>query len=211
MVEKGTLTRRTAGLLGTAALVALAAGCGEQRQRRELPQAAPSAVATALERGAGTASTSEGGYLHYDGDNDERTQDEPGGHDDDVQPAAYPSEATAIDRRAIASVVKRYFAAAERGDAASACALLRSSLASELDRQRSGGCRAALSQLFGEEHAQLLADDVATMVLIGARVGDEDNVSTALLGFRAEPEQEILVEREGKAWKLGSPLGSSPP
>lgn len=150
-----------------------------------------------------------GGYLKSDGDTDH--DDSPAStrpsQDDESLMAASKFGASQADKRAIATVVKRYYAAAAAGDGTKGCSLLDSTLAAGVTEGQGqpppgGGrdCAASLSLLFKQQHQQLVADDVSTMVVTEVHV--EGRVGLAKLGFRAAPEGEILLQREGGAWKM---------
>lgn len=159
---------------------------------------------------------SSGGYLKYDGDKDSDDlahNSERSVNDEKGFLAIYGGEANQTDARTIASVVKGYYAALAAGDGAKACTLLDHSLATDLDENaaRSGGgsCATYLHGLPEEQQRQLKEEEVSTMVVFGVHVKGGQGV--ALLGFRHAAEGEILVEREGRAWKIGAVLGGQMP
>jgi hypothetical protein len=157
---------------------------------------------------ASTSISSRSGYLKEDGDKDGDDGAYPAhpGQDDQSFLATYGGRARPATARAIASVVERYYAASLAGDGASACALLNAGLATALAAQRGRAaqgdraCAAALSPLLAQQHPHLLAEDPATMVVTG--VYAKGNLGLAVLGFRSAPESDIVVAREGRAWRI---------
>lgn len=157
--------------------------------------------------------TASGAYLKNDGDKDSDDVKHrgtlPDDHDDHELLAPYGPEADRAERHAVAIVVKRYYEAAAAGDGVQACALLDKQLAEglvEAGQAARTGCATSLTRLFAEDRKQLAAEKVATMVVTGVHV--KGDLGIALLGFSAAPESEILVEREGRAWKLGALFGA---
>lgn len=157
-----------------------------------------------------------GGYLKYDGDTDpdEKPNSGPSADDESLVPT-FKYGASQADRQAITTLVKNYYTAAAAGEDAKACSLLDSHLAAGLVEGQSktalGGhktCAAFVSLLFRQQHAQLAAD-VPTIVVTAVHV--HGNLGVAELGFRTAPEAEILLEREGSAWKLDALLASETP
>lgn len=158
-----------------------------------------------------------GGYLKADGDGD---NDDDNGHqkkgtvnDDVTLLSYYGGTAPPADRQAITAVIKRYYAAAVAEDGMTACSLLHSSVALALAKGQSqatqagkAACAAALAPLLKQQHKYLVAIEVPTMVV--PVVHAKGDLGLAVLGFRSQPEGEILVEREGRAWKLGALLDS---
>ncbi|MGA9876674.1 MAG: hypothetical protein WBQ21_12790 [Solirubrobacteraceae bacterium] len=160
-----------------------------------------------------------GSYLKKDGDkdfDDDGPQKKVHTNDDAVLLAASGGEPGERTKQAITAVVKRYYAAAAAEDGATACSLLYSTLANAVASSQTvtasaGGktCAAAMSLLYKQQHVQLAADNVATMLVTGVHV--KGNLGLAVLGFRTMPEGEILVELEGGAWKIDSLLDSLMP
>jgi hypothetical protein len=153
---------------------------------------------------------SSSGYLKNDGDKDsddaERDRASPEG-DASIIFAPFGHRASTADARAVTNVVKSYYAASAAQDGAKACSLLTASLALGVGADHAGSvgiarerCAASMSLLLKQQHRQLVADDVATMVVTSVHV--KGNLGVAALGFRAMPESELLVEREGHAWKI---------
>jgi hypothetical protein len=167
----------------------------------------PSSPATA------SSSSPSAGYWKHDGDLDDN--EPPSRHEElDDYPLlnSYGPPATPPETRPIAALVKRYYAAAAAGDSTAVCSMLRSSFAEELgqgDAKGAASCAAAIRPLLAQQHDQLTADQVSTMVLIGARL--KGDLGIAVLGFQHAPESTILVEREAGAWKIGELLGNELP
>jgi hypothetical protein len=190
--------------------VCLAACGGTSKGAGSASHASSNAAATGSTPLTTSSTTPPGSYFKNDGDKDGDDEDRGGksaDNDDRALLAAYGNEAGQADKRAVTTVVKGYYAAAAAGDGAKACSLLATSLAMGLaegqsQSVQSGGktCAAAVSLLFKQQHQQLAADDVATMVVTGMHV--KGNLGLAVLGFKTMPEGEILVEREDRAWKI---------
>jgi hypothetical protein len=162
---------------------------------------------------ATTASNSTGptSYLKSDGDSDgddASSNADAGEFDDDTQYlATYGKGASQADKLAIVALVKRYYTAATANRSAQACSLLDSSLAAQIAegqeqslQHSDNSCAAILSRLLMEQSDRLTASDIATMVVIDVRV--RGNLGLAVLGFKAKPVSEILVERESNVWKI---------
>ncbi len=161
-----------------------------------------------------------GGYLRGDNDGDLDTT----GHLDDLRVREYGHPASTADRRAVTALVKRYYAAAAAGGGVTACALMISRIASEPDLGEAAeeiyplapgvpplhgeSCARIMSLLFDEDHRHLAADS-ATLYVILVRVDGIHGL--ALLGFRATPERQIAVEREGGVWKIDALLDQELP
>ncbi len=150
------------------------------------------------------------GYLKNDGDKDsddaERDRASPEG-DASILFAPFGHRASAADARAVTNLVKSYYAASAAEDGAKACSLLTAGLALGVgaDQRPSGlnapeRCAASMAALLAQQHRQLIADDVATMVVTSVHA--KGNLGVAALGFRTMPESELLVEREDHAWKI---------
>jgi hypothetical protein len=157
---------------------------------------------------------------HEDGDADsheeyESTYDNTNYHDgDDTSVLTYGHAAGAAEARAVAAVVKRYYAAAAVGDGATACSMILPTLAKAIpeDYARPTGpvylrggktCRAVMSRLFKHFHDKL----AGAIEVTGVRV--EGNLALALLGSRTRPASEMSVERIGGAWKIALLLANA--
>jgi hypothetical protein len=175
-----------------------------------------SATSTLPAKSRDANSSRAGNYLKADGDKD---GDDPHpsnpGQDDQALLATYGYRASASTAHAIATLVEHYYDAALTGDGAHACALLAAGPTAGLvssQSQTSHGahnCATAIEPLLAQQHRHLLAEDPASMVVTGVYVNGD--LGLALLGFRASPESDIVVEREGGAWKLGALIDSEVP
>jgi hypothetical protein len=210
-------------LLALSAVVLLAVGlaaCGTaSKGSPSTTQSSDASTSGGTSTTASSGAVPPGGYRRDDGDkdNDDSAHPDPREGDDQALLAEYGNEASGADKRAVAAVIKSYYAAAAGGEGAKACSLLYSSLAAGLavapgqvagQTTHGGGktCAAAVSALFKLQHAQLVADDVATMMVLDLHV--KGNLGLAVLGFRAVPRGEILVEREGGVWKVDALFNS---
>jgi hypothetical protein len=133
---------------------------------------------------------------------------------------SYGHAASAADQRAVTELVKRYYAAALKGDGAKACAMIVSSLSKAVVEDYGHGspgpsylqsgktCPQVMALLFKHFHAQLTAEipklEVARVRLVGPH-------GFAIMSFGAMPEREISVRREGSAWKVQALLDSELP
>jgi hypothetical protein len=156
--------------------------------------------------------TVEHGYVREDGDPD---GDDIPGHtasegDNPSYFATAGPRADRASRKAITRLVKRYYAAAADGDAVTACSLLAKSLAEELPPGTTGRavgeCPRAMAKTLSQERQQLREEDPATMIVLDVRV--KGDLGLAILGFKAWPLGSILLEREGRAWKVDALLDS---
>jgi hypothetical protein len=174
------------------------------------------------------------GYLN-DGDNDPANDNDPDNHegnatdddsdapednmrpennryhdkDDDV--AAYGPSANAADKRAIATLVKLYYAAGVAGDGAKACAMMDSVLAQTVPEDygkppgpiylRGNSCPAVMVRLFKRSRAKLEDDFEVTDVRMS---GDHAFV---LLGSKTMPASGLFVQREHGVWKMDALIG----
>lgn len=176
-------------LLASALLAVGIAGCGGASAKQSVHRAADAA-----------------GHLKADGDKDADDQGAGYPHpeqDDQEFLARYGHGADPATASAIAVLVKRYYAATLAGDATRACALLDPTLARQLTEQSAAGaCPAALAPALAQRHRYLLTEEPATMTVLG--VYARGTLGLAVLGFRRSPETDVLVEREGSAWKLDS-------
>jgi hypothetical protein len=178
-------------------------GSGAQKSASRVSNADP-----ARDIGKTTATAiPPGGYLKSDSDKD-TDEHQKGPSNEDMREMVTASHgAGAANRRAITIVIKRYYLAAVAGDGAKGCALLAPALAEATTREQAQiapgagkSCTASLTRLFGQQHQRLVAEDPATMVVTGVHVDGDAGLAT--LGFRAMPEGEIVLQREGRAWKI---------
>lgn len=115
------------------------------------------------------------------------------------------------DTHAIATLVKRYYALASKGEGAQACALLpaayRRSIVADYGQSpgppylRGKTCGAVLDKMF--EHSRNQA--VATYQITEVRVSG--NEAYAFLGSRTQPATYVRTLRERGAWKINILLG----
>jgi hypothetical protein len=130
---------------------------------------------------------------------------------DDAQFRRYGHAANRHDRRAIATLVERYYDAAAARDGVSGCALMAAPLAGSLAQTLAGpagppytrgagsACPAVLKAAFVHYHRQLAAH-LPTLSVSDVRVeGSDGNV---VLAFRGLPGRFIGVARERGAWKI---------
>jgi hypothetical protein len=210
-------------LLSLLAMVLLGASvnaCGSTNKTADTKKSRSSVVASS---GAPTTTVSStpppGSYLKNDGDTDadDYSKSRRGGGDDQPFVASYGKRAGTADKQAVRAVIKSYYQAAAAEDGARACSLLSRSLSEGSAEERTQapgqtqqnggqGCVLALSTFFKQQHRQLVADDVATMVVVDVHV--KGNLGLAVLGFRKMPEGEIVVERQDGNWKIDALLDS---
>jgi hypothetical protein len=134
---------------------------------------------------------------------------------DDGAIRGFGNAAIAAERRAIAALVKRYYAAAAASDGAKACPLIYSTLEEAIPEDygqppgpayaRGKTCAVVMSKLFGHAHSQLAGRFEVT----GVRV--EGREARALLGSSTVPASFVVVKRERGAWKIGALLGEPLP
>jgi hypothetical protein len=146
-------------------------------------------------------------HVDVDRDNDSGL---PGDNHDNKETFGHPASPT--DQRAIAALVKRYYAAALAENGARGCALLYSTLveAVPIDDGREPGaptymhgrttCASVLTALFKHYHAQLAAELPRLQV---TSVHTREHEGFAHLRFGGGlPERRIGVKRERRTWKM---------
>lgn len=149
-----------------------------------------------------------GGFLKSDGDNDPDDHSDAVSKDDSQEfVEAVRHGASAADRKAVTAAIRSYYAASTAGDGTQGCALLDSGLAASLQDEQpghtgSGTCAASLSRLLVIQHRHLAAEEPRTMVVTGVHVAGD--VALATLGFKAAPESELILQRQGGAWKINA-------
>lgn len=192
--------------------------CGSDAHRI-LPSADLRSTSASRSRTGVSAQT--GDYLKNDGDDNKNPDDIPpsrGGPGDDDAPlfATYGRSASGKERHAIEKVIRRYYKAATEADGLNGCSLLASGLATELANRQSQSsdagrraCASVLRRLFQQHHGQLLSNEIATMTITDVHV--RGSISLVGLGFRAVPQSEILLQREGHAWKMNALFDSELP
>jgi hypothetical protein len=196
--------------------------CGGAGKRTSSASQSPSGASVTGGAATSTASRIEptGGYLRGDDDTDETNHKD----EDDHGARNYGHAASAADRRAIAALVKRYYATGVAGDGAAACALIYSGLAKSpnlgeaaeaayppapgVPPLRGESCARIMSLLFKEDH-QRLAADIEGIEVTSVRV--KGSRGLALLGFRTAPERQIPVRRERGTWKIEALLDKELP
>jgi hypothetical protein len=140
------------------------------------------------------------------------------GSEPDNENEAFGHPADAGDARHITAVLRRYYAAAARGDGALACELLYSPLAEAVPEdyggtsapaaQRGETCAVVLSKLFDQQHAQL--KDGSKLRVAAVRV--YLNRASARFGLGNEaPDQYIMAHRERGPWKVDMLFGLERP
>lgn len=152
------------------------------------------------------------GYLKSDGDGDPDDRGQKQFSDDQKETLALAPSPSGAETRAIATMVRNYYAAATDEDGATGCSLLASSLATAIsERQVADGgtktCAMSLSVLFKQQHQRMAAEEPSTMVVTGVHVSG--TLGLATLGFRAMPEAQIIIQREGDTWKIDALFDST--
>jgi hypothetical protein len=208
-------------LLTTALLAVGATACGAGTVK------APASPVSSEARPPGGTTTapasiaSSGGYLKNDGDKDFDDPEHGRGrgdpeYDASILFAPFGPRADPADARAVTTLVKSYYAASAAENGAKACSLLSAGLTIGVGGDPGGsagsvgnGCASSMSSLLKQQHQLLLQEEVATMVVTSVHV--KHNLGVAALGFRRMPESEILVEREGRTWKIDALFGGDMP
>ncbi|MGH2879519.1 MAG: hypothetical protein ACRDK4_07945 [Solirubrobacteraceae bacterium] len=146
-----------------------------------------------------------------DFDNDSKTNEPKAYYDSDDSPIrGYGEAADPSDSRAIAALVKRYYAAAAAANGARACSLVYSLFAEAIpeDYGRGAGpaysrgdtCAVVLSKLFKHDHAQIPTSIVVSAVRI------DGGQARALIGSKTAPAGYLTVRRERGDWKIDNLL-----
>ena len=143
-----------------------------------------------------------GGYLKEDGDKDDDDNPRDLRQDDKEFLESYGPRASPAGTRTIAALTRSYYTAALAGNAARTCALLNSALATALASESGGAhaCSAGIAPLLAQEHQHLLAEDPATMTVVGVYV--KGDLGLVVLGFKNAPESDIIVTGTGNAWRI---------
>lgn len=168
--------------------------------------------------GAGDDADNDDSHTPKDRDND---SDNPTGSyfdGDDRHVLDYGRAVSIPERRAIAGLVKRYYAAAAAGDGTAACKMLVASLANSVaedlgrppgpDYLRGDSCDAVMSKVFELNHAQLSAYNAEFDV---AAVRSEHDSGVVVMDFKGLPGRSLLIRREQGAWKIGELLDDELP
>ncbi len=202
----GTMTLK--GWMATAAsvlLTALLAGCGSS-DTGTVKSATTATTSTAAATTAEAPLTAN--LLKADRDKDS----DGGGASDDTNNNAvlnFGRPAGASDKRAITTLLERYYRAAATENGAAACSMLYSTLAEGVPEDygsyngptymRGNTCPAVMTLLFKHYH-RLLETEVPKLKI--AQVDLQERHGLAVLNFGALPEREIQVEREGHVWRV---------
>lgn len=198
-------------------LCAGASACGNGRAGSSPRVSANETTADAAPARSAPGPTIEG-YLASDGDSDRDDRGRKSYYlmrsrgEDTFVAASAGDLAAPPDRRAVAALIERYYAAAAGANAVEACSLLDPELAAGLAEgqgQSNRGvarCAAALTPLLREEHRALVQDNVAKMVVIEVRV--KADIATATIGFRAMPVIQIRAKRDNRIWRMDALLGT---
>lgn len=125
----------------------------------------------------------------------------------------YGHPASASDRRAIVSLLKRYYKVALAQEGAKACSLLYSMLAEGVPEDygsyagpvymRGNSCPTIMTKLFTHFHPVLALELPKFKV---RWIGLEEHYGRAVLSFGRLPEREIRLAREGHTWKVDTLL-----
>lgn len=127
--------------------------------------------------------------------------------------------ASASEKRAVTTLVKRYYAAAGAEDGAMACAMIYSTLSESIPEdygQSPPGppylhgktCPAVMTLLFKHLHPQI-ALELPKLEVVRVRLIEHHGI--AVLRFGALPERQISVAREGRSWKIQGLIDSEIP
>jgi hypothetical protein len=219
MTRDHATIRALIALLAASLLSVGAGACGATSDGAGSHSNAPADAVPANTAPAAATSATEpsGSYLSSDGDSDNDDRADPSQSfekTDTLATSTFGREMSATERPAVVALIKRYYAAAAADDGALACPLLDPTLATGLGERQSqgqgqghaaqshgGGCAAAVSALFNQQHTQLMADEVATMSVIDVHVQGNEGIVT--VAFRNALSGRIPIRRQGRAWKLG--------
>jgi hypothetical protein len=134
----------------------------------------------------------------------------PGYHDgDDAAIIGFGHPADAADKQAIASLVRRYYAAAFAGDGRTACGLMDSQTerfvpaidGSNGPVNRGHTCPTIMSKVFNENHNNLAGTSETTDVYL------KEDQAYALIGFPSRETRYIHVLRQKATWAIDDTLG----
>jgi hypothetical protein len=159
-----------------------------------------------------------------DGDNDDITGPKDRDNDtdssgksyfdsDDSSVLRFGHAADPADTKTIASLVKRYFAAATAENGKKACSMLTTDFVKSVPEVQGGGsgppyargksCVEVLSGIFVHYHRQLAAHNPSLKVAAVRLAGREGLVA---LAFKGLPGRSTRVEREDGTWRIDSLL-----
>jgi hypothetical protein len=187
-----------------------AQGATPEHERLDADKDTDFGVSTGDDAGGGTArrpGVPEYAAIDRDGDNDVEVTDDDSSHNGLVPHGRSASEPY---KRAIATLLRRYYAAALASDGSRGCSLLYSPFAESVPSTYGSGpaglpyahgstCKAVLTNLFKHFHARLAAEAPRLSI---RRVLLDEHHGVAVLGFGALPERQIPVVREGRAWRV---------
>jgi hypothetical protein len=150
-----------------------------------------------------------------DFDNDYKKESKGYRDSDDSSVVAYGHATNPADWRAIAALVKRYYAAAAADDGATGCSLIYSTFAKAVPEDYGQGagpaysrgttCPVVMSKTFEHFHSQLAGPVIVTSVRVSGLEG------RALLGSHTMVARYIRVKREHGTWKINQLIGESLP
>jgi hypothetical protein len=229
------------GLLVTTLLAVGASGCGGGGKSTGVASHGLGA------RGASTKSVSNGGLrprhavgdydtddyeASSDADDDDSTgrldrdgdTDNPSGSiydSDDTNLASYSHSAGPAQTRVVASLVRRYLAAAAAADGAKACSMILESVASEIapvlggpgepPYSRGRTCAEILSKIFRFYRRQLTMEARLLRVLRFGVNGDKGLATLAAKPGSVFPDRVIALQREDGTWKIDGVLDQEQP
>jgi len=122
--------------------------------------------------------------------------------------------ASGADRKAIVSLIRRYYGAAAAGNGAAACSMLDPLVAEGYVEEHRGkgpivlqgeDCTQVMSKLFEQSHRGLVEDVAAFRVTVVQRRG---NRALALLDFSPTRLLQVMVRRSEGVWRMDVPLDS---
>lgn len=167
-----------------------------------------------------TDTTPSQGYTKVDSDKDNDFS-AAGDEKNNNSTLNYGHAASVSDTRAITAVITRYYAVAVAGDGRKACSILYSSLAEAIQEDYGRGsegpsylrtgktCSEVMVLLFKHFHSQFTAE-FPKLEVTRVRLSNKHR-GLAVLSFRALPEREIFVAREGYIWKMNALVDSELP
>jgi hypothetical protein len=229
---------KTLAMPATVALCLCVAACGSTSQGVGSASRSASGAATEAAGGGPASSNITGDYdgdddysnqRSNDGDNDDSTKPKDRDNDsdssgksyfdsDDSSVRGFGHAADSAEGRTIASLVRRYFAAANAGDGATACSIMVPGIARSVPEDIGGPagplyargttCAVVMSKAFVHYHRQIAAH-AATLRIAAVRVKRGNGV--AVLAFNRLPGREIHVAREGDVWKIQATLDAELP
>jgi hypothetical protein len=152
-----------------------------------------------------------------DGDNDLTENLGKGYYDeDDGRVRDFGRPGSPREARRFIGIVKRYYAAASTGDGATACSMMKASIAGSMVEDYGAGagpvylrgartCAVVMSRLFGHLHRDIARERVVT----GVRVGNGQVF--VLLGSRTAVASYVTIEREAAGWRVVGLLAEALP